>query len=491
MFARLPLTALGIGALFGAATLAGPALAQAAAEASDGWEVIATIPGSDGTDIEFTSRELTTWKNPDGKLVELAVPATRHFAVVGNQREGANIVDITTPDAPYVVSQIPCSLSQGDPQISPDGMIAAIGGQGSGDCSYRDASGEEMAYQAGSALIDLSNIYEPVVVGNAVNSSGGSHNNTIHPSGDYLYISSSSIGQTTNIPIFDISDPTNPIEVARYTDLGSSPHDVRFSADGTRAYLAAVTDIKILDTSDPTDPSLIAIFKSPGEEIVHDTLLSPDGNFLFVGDEAGGGAPYACPGGAIHVWDITEETVPVYLGQTYAGVGPVTNRPVDAPAAGTVTSCTSHVMELNPNGTSLTIGWYGGGTRVFDFSDLTQGPTPVFGYGENGVGLVETGHIVPDGASTWSAKQYAPLAGYIFADDLNLGFYVVKTPDAIELDIAAPQPLSAGGSSAQASEPELTPALAVPAATNSLPATGGGLALVGLLALMAGAVRRQ
>jgi hypothetical protein len=38
----------------------------------------------------------------------------------------------------------------------------------------------------------------------------------------------------------------------------------------------------------------------------------------------------------------------------------------------------------------------------------------------------ETGWIVPQGANTWSAKQYIGVPGYIFSDDLALGFYVTK-----------------------------------------------------------------
>ncbi len=34
--------------------------------------------------------------------------------------------------------------------------------------------------------------------------------------------------------------------------------------------------------------------------------------------------------------------------------------------------------------------------------------------------------MIPDNANTWSAKQYAKVPGYIFSDDLNLGFYVTK-----------------------------------------------------------------
>jgi hypothetical protein len=34
--------------------------------------------------------------------------------------------------------------------------------------------------------------------------------------------------------------------------------------------------------------------------------------------------------------------------------------------------------------------------------------------------------MIPDGANTWSAKQYAKVPGYIFSDDTVLGFYVTK-----------------------------------------------------------------
>ena len=48
-------------------------------------------------------------------------------------------------------------------------------------------------------------------------------------------------------------------------------------------------------------------------------------------------------------------------------------------------------------------------------------------WGAYGAGPVkENGWIVPQGANTWSAKQYDRVPGFIFADDLNLGFYVVK-----------------------------------------------------------------
>ena len=90
-------------------------------------------------------------------------------------------------------------------------------------------------------------------------------------------------------------------------------------------------------------------------------------------------------------------------------------------------------MELNPDGKSLTLGWYSAGSRVFDFSGLYDAegepsPSPALAYGSVGVGLVETDWIRPDGGSTWSAKQYSEVPGYIFSDDLVHGFYVTKLP---------------------------------------------------------------
>lgn len=179
-------------------------------------------------------------------------------------------------------------------------------------------------------------------------------------------------------------------------------------------------------------PRVISTFFPPGASIGHDTLVTPDGAFLFAGDEGGGGLTYPCPGGAIHVYDIRAEATPIYLGQAYAGAGPVTNRDAELTTeVGSPTACTSHVMDLNPDKQSLTIGWYGAGSRVFDFSGLYDAarkasPAPAAAYGHDGVGLVESGWIRPDGGSTWSAKQYGPVPGYIFSDDLRLGFYVTR-----------------------------------------------------------------
>jgi hypothetical protein len=410
----------------------------AAPRSSANLEYVTSLPGGGGTDLEFFSRTLETYKDRDGNFIEPPEPVERHFALVGDENSPARIIDITSPEQPFVASSIPnCSVSQGDPQVTQDGMVAAIAKQGGGTCRITPNGA---VLSNGSAIIDLSDVYAPMVVGRATESLG-SHNNTIHPSGDYLYISTSTEAPTkaetaeSRIPIFDISNPAAPVKVKDFMAPVNGPHDIRFSADGKRAYLAGISAFHIVNTEDPRNPSLISTIVPPGGTIGHDTLVTPDKNFLFLGDEGGGGLPYPCPGGAIYAYDIRDEETPILLGLAQAGGGPVTNRNLEEPAPGTAGSagCTSHVMELNPDQKSLTLGWYGLGSRMFSFSSFynADGTPKTAGniaaaWGKFGVGLVETGFMIPDGANTWSAKQYAKVPGYIFSDDLVLGFYVTK-----------------------------------------------------------------
>lgn len=410
-------------------------------------ELVAQIPGTGGTDLEFFSRELSVWKDVDGDIhtaPDGQPLVTRHFAMVGNEYAstaagagpmtgGAKIVDITNPQMPFIASAVQdCQASQGDIQIASGGKLAGIAMQG-GSCHLPDGT----TLPRGSIMVDLSDVYAPTVVGIAPDGRGA-HNNTFHPSGKYVYISSS--GDTPNhVPIYDISDPSQPRLVKNFSfPDGNSPHDIRFSPDGTRAYMAGINRFRIVDTTDPEKPTLISTFTVPGSTVGHDALVTPDKAFLFVGDELNGGGTAPCPGGAVYVYDIrgANETAPVLLGLVEAGAGPVSgrnNNELVVPPPVSTNGCTSHVMDLNPNKKSFTIGWYQAGTRVFDFSGLynTDG-TPktdakVLAWGEYGSGPVkETGWIIPQGANTWSAKQYAGVPGYIFSDDLVLGFYVTK-----------------------------------------------------------------
>lgn len=429
-------TALVLTAALALAAAATPAIARSddAERTSPNMRMVARIPGIGGSDLEMFSRKLTTYKTSPTTTVTVEEPVERHFAIVGGQ---ARIIDITNPEAPFVAATPPCAgLSQGDIQIRPDGMLLAIAKAGGGTCTKPGGG----TLSAGSALIDISDVYAPTLVG-LVEQTGGSHNHTIHPDGRYLYISPSTAmpggpGYSA-IPIWDISDPSNPKFVRTFTTPGNGPHDVRFSNDGKRAYVASVSTYYILNTENPANPTLISTMVPPGGYIGHDTLVTPDKAFLILGDEAGGGAPYPCPGGPIFIYDIRDETKPMYIGMAEAGGGPVAARNLgDVPPAGVgAGGCTSHVMDLNPDGKSLSLGWYSLGTRTFSFASLynangtpKSGPQIAAAWGNNGVGLVETGYIIPDSSSTWAGKQYSKVPGYVFsnASGSGGGFYVTK-----------------------------------------------------------------
>lgn len=409
------------------APIAMPATGSAAPRSSSNIQLVAEIRDRGGTDLELFSRSVLSYRDRDGATIVVAEPVRRHFALLGDSNSPVKIADITDPEDPYLASSLTdCVVSQADPQVTADGMLAAIGFQ-SGTCTT--AGGRNLT--AGSALVDLTDVYAPVIVGGTT-ASGGSHNNTIHPSGKYLYMSNSNTTTTSStVPIFDISDPAAPKLVRNWITRGNSPHDIRFNADGSRAYMAGISQYRIVDTSDPESPVLISTIVPPGGTIGHDALVTADGAFLFLGDEGGGGATYPCPGGPVFVYDIRDETLPVLLGAAEAGIGPVTGRQVDEAFVGPAGGCTAHVMDMNPDGRSFTLGWYVGGTRSFSFAGLygpdgAPAPGPALAYGPISQRVVETGYIVPEGGSTWAAKQYRELRGYIFSNDIVRGFYVSK-----------------------------------------------------------------
>ena len=239
-------------------------------------------------------------------------------------------------------------------------------------------------------------------------SAAGSHNQTVHPSGRYLYNSNSDLITSVQpaIEIFDISDIANPKavgEVALKTlpGLGTESHDIVFSEDGTRAYVAALSHGEILDTSDPAKPVSIGTVVDPAINVWHQmedvTIEDPilgERRFLIAEDEvAGAQGTGQCPNGGVHVYDITGdlEQAPVKVGMwniddvglTEDGLG----------------TCTAHVFQMHEEEKLMTIAYYNGGVRVVDLSGLVG-----VALGENGVGMKQLGWYRFADGDTWSVK---------------------------------------------------------------------------------------
>ena len=217
-----------------------------------------------------------------------------------------------------------------------------------------------------------------------------------------------------------------------------------------------------------------AIAAAAGSDPV--TLTGEDGTkreVLIVTDERAGAAASAeCPGGGLHLYDITgaKEKSPEKIGTWFIPAATVQDG----------ATCTSHVLRIYPDQQLATIAWYAQGVRVLDLSGLATysgSPTDV-GIGD-GVGITEVGHYVLPDSDTWSFKtnKIADDGSFFgYGNDLVRGFDVYRftgetignVPALLPVDLAATSGSSIGGT-----------------------AVGGGLALVAPMLLLGAVARRR
>jgi len=438
-----------IGALaLALAAPAAPALAHGAGEPDKVVMKEVVVPGT-----AFTGDRMTAVANlqyaktgatsQSGSDIELARIGGRDYAFAGTLRNGLQIVDVTVPTSPVLASAYDCRITQGDVQVfaqgarvlatyTADSTFGAVGA--ASRCATDLGLG---AGSAGTVIVDVTNPAAPTTVGFAP-VPRGSHNMTVHPSGNYLYNSNSDLLTSTmpTIRIFDIRNPAAPRVVQDFPtpflplSLGSESHDITFSADGTRAYSAALSQSLVLDTTDPERPTQLAQIVDPAVQVSHGadpiTLKRADGSereLLLVSDEQAGAATGTnCPGGGVHVYDITGdlERAPKKMGTWFIGE----TKPSTA-------TCTAHVFKMHGDQGLFTIAWYDQGVRVVDVAGLADLPIPAvpFVVSGNGSGIREVGRYTFDDANTWSFKTNRIAADgsfYGFGNDLGRGLDVYR-----------------------------------------------------------------
>lgn len=426
-----------------------------------------------------------------GSDIEFLKVGQREFALAGTLRKGLQIVNITNPRNPFIAAVYDCDISQGDIQVWKHGgrilaSYTADGSFGAAGAASKCARDLDLGSSAaGTVLVDLTTPSSPQTV-SFLPVPRGSHNMTIHPSGEYLYNSNSDLISSTEptITIYDVREPENPKKVQDYptpfvpASLGSESHDITFNAEGTRAYSAALSQTLVLDTTNPRQPKLISQILDPAINVVHGSdpvrVPKPNGGrreVLVISDERAGAAASAeCPGGGLHLYDITgkKEQDPPKIGTWYI--------PTIQPQPGT--TCTAHVMRLYPRQKMLTIAWYGQGVRVLDISGLaTYKGSPSDTAVGNGVGMREVGHYVFSDSDTWSFKtnrinRDGSFFGY--GNDLVRGFDVYRF-DGAGLNVPPLEPKS----------------LATAAQPTTLGRTLTGLALITPAVVFAGLIHRR
>jgi hypothetical protein len=277
------------------------------------------------------------------------------------------------------------------------------------------------------------------------------HNITIGPDATRVYGTAGFFEGTQSIMVMDIADMANPRLMGDFPLVfpdGSTPrcHHASISSDEKRLYCAG----RLSGQADGTDgPSIWDI----GEVIEG----RPDAQIRFIGEPDKGpggwhhaapatidGKPYlvaanelgSCPGVSPKLYDISDETKPVYVGEFELAMNRPENCTQERRNTTMLGNVTSHYNAVdNPEDTTIGLfGFMSGGLRIADLRDPTN-PVEVAYYkpGANPDARLQNAGIhssnlyfndkVTD--STGSINVYDKETGYIWFVGQTTGFHVV------------------------------------------------------------------
>jgi hypothetical protein len=368
--------------------------------------------------------------NAGGTDIEFFRIGGRQYAFAGTYRNGMQIFDITDPAKTKRVGLYDCGITQGDVQVfrqqgakgkARKRVLATYTSDTSNDgtspCNKEaEALGFDMAKSKtagknGTFIVDVTNPRKPKTV-SFIEVVQGSHNLTVHPSGNFLYNSNSDLIADEPLPaieIFDITNPRRPqalkeLALETFPGLGTVSHDITFNEEGTRAYSAALSHGAIIDTTNPADPKVITEWEDPTINVWHqaDPFSIGGRDFVIAEDEMYGAAagPH-CPSGGVHVYEVTGELEknPVKVG--YWNLGEI--RPTDSGPTG---RCTAHVFDIHEDEAIMTIAFYNGGVYVVDLSGLADADTTSLALGDQGTAgaMKALGFYRFNGMDSWAVK---------------------------------------------------------------------------------------
>ena len=236
-----------------------------------------------------------------------AVQVVGNYAYVADDSSGLQIVDLSDPASPAVVS------SYDTPNRAIDICV-------SGQYAY-------IADFNSLQIIDISNPLSPTLA--------GSHPTfrtiAVDVAGDYAYLAGEYTAPT--VKIVNIADPSSPESTSAISFSGGA-----FSLDYSNGYLAVLSNVtepysnylRIIDVTDPQNPHISGSVRIPGEiEIPKDVKIS--GDYAYIADGGNGlqivnisdpanpavvGA-YDSPGAA---WGVTVNGSYAYLAEQNYGV---------------------------------------------------------------------------------------------------------------------------------------------------------------------------
>ncbi|MDP9436443.1 MAG: hypothetical protein M3P93_15130 [Actinomycetota bacterium] len=386
-----------------------------------------------------------TYRNSD-----LAFKGDLVFA--GNY-EGFRVLDVSEPESPRVLADVPCAGAQHDVSVHGDLLFLSVD-------APRTAPGCDSAPVAtgapgweGIRIFDVSDPRSPVYRG-AVATDCGSHTHTLVPQTDraLLYVSSYPAGNLGTSPYGNSCARTTadggqghskmsivsvPLAAPERAEVVAQPqfelkdfnrlagfrgcHDVTVFTGLQRAAAACLSEAQIWDISDPLKPTTLARVHNPHVQIWHSAAFTWDGKVVALGDEAGGGgAPFcrardASTVGAMWFYDLaslrttdaTTQATPLGHWKTPRVQGDAAN-------------CTTHNFNILPvAGRYVAVASsYSAGTSVVDFTDPAR--------------AVEVAHNDPHGANTWSSYWHD---GFVYTNDSGRGVGVMLFSDRLRAGV--------------------------------------------------------
>ena len=321
-------------------------------------------------------------------------PSGREYALMSVNNKLA-FVEITVPAAPVIVATVShTSSTWGDVKVYQHVAYAVT-----------EASG------TGIQVIDMTNIDGGTVsLVRTITAPGRSHNVALDTDSGFLYTCGSRDGAGTTV-IFDLSNPTNPVQVGTWT--GAYQHDAQIVTYTSGPYagrqiLFGASEGRGVDIVDVTNKSnTFLISRTPYTNVAYcHQLWTEDLRYLYINDELDS-IPRTI------VFDIANLSSPVYVGEFTSGTGAIDHN-----------NYVHNGLIFNAN--------YRSGLRIFNVSCDPVNPPQVGWfdtYPENdGNGF--------DGA--WSCYPYFP-SGTVIVSDINRGLFILdpsaaQTAGALEFD---------------------------------------------------------
>jgi hypothetical protein len=390
--------------LFAFAAIASPAAAQAPlAGTGENIQPIARIPIKNINEVELAG----DWAFVSDDVGE------------GDDSGGLTIINIADPTKPYIEGHWECPGGWADVDLSTDGNLAIL------------TNGHTVECLDGStwvAILDISDKKNPKLLSTIQDDDSIEYVHTSTLDNNLLYLNPQAAafypqGQNPHIPIYDISDPRNPVAKGFITSTGVGlGHDtyIDHRPDGKDLmYAASIHQTDIFDITDPFNATLMQQMASPEITISHDVQPSHDRKVIIVDDEGaaggqlvnevsvcgkfGGPGPANFDSGSVHFYAAAEDG-------TFANAGAAELGSFNAPINAGQGGCVAHVFWQAPDANRLTQAYYNIGGWIIDFEDPAN-PKAL-------------GNFVPEGGATyWSFK---PHRGYIFGTGMGTGLDILK-----------------------------------------------------------------